>query len=60
MKKTYILLAVLLLLGACGLTKKDLGMTRSKPDESQVSAREKLVVPPDFGVRPSIEENSGI
>ena len=41
MKKIYVLLAFVLLLGACGLTKEDLGMARSKPDETQVSARDK-------------------
>lgn len=52
MKKIYILLTVVLFLGACGLTKEDLGMARSKPDESKVSKREQLVIPPDYGVRP--------
>lgn len=52
MKKVYILLACVLLLGACGLTKEDLGMARSVPDESKVSKRQQLVIPPDYGVRP--------
>lgn len=52
MKKIYILLTFVMLLSACGLTKEDLGMTHSKPDESQVSRRPQLVIPPDYGVKP--------
>lgn len=52
MKKVYILLALVMLVCSCGLTKEDLGMARSKPDESQVATRAKLVVPPDYNVRP--------
>ncbi len=52
MKKAYILLAVVMLIASCGLTKEDLGMASSKPDESKVSAREQLVLPPDYNVRP--------
>ena len=52
MKKIYLLLAFMVMLGGCGLTKKDLGMTRPIPDETQVVTREKLVVPPDYAIRP--------
>lgn len=52
MNKVYMVLATVLFLSACGLTREDLGMTRSKPDETQVSKRQQLVVPPDFDVRP--------
>lgn len=52
MKNMFILLAAVLMLSACGWTKEDLGMARSKPDESRVSSRAALVVPPDYGVRP--------
>ncbi len=52
MKKIYILMAAVLFLGACGLTKEDLGMARSVPDESKVSKRSALVVPPDYNIRP--------
>ncbi|MCM1324496.1 MAG: DUF3035 domain-containing protein [Acetobacter sp.] len=52
MKKMFILFVTIMFLTACGMTKEDLGMARSKPDESQVSSRAKLVVPPDYGVRP--------
>lgn len=52
MKKMFILLTTVLFLAACGLTKEDLGMARSKPDESKVSSRAALVVPPDYNVLP--------
>ena len=52
MKKVFILFAMVMMLASCGLTKEDLGMARSKPDESQVSTRKQLVIPPEYGVRP--------
>ena len=52
MKKAFILLAAALFLSGCGLTKEDLGMAASKPDETQVTRRNQLVMPPDFNVRP--------
>ncbi len=52
MKKAFILMAAALFLASCGLTKEDLGMAKSKPDETQVSRRSQLVLPPDFDVRP--------
>ena len=52
MKKVYILLVAVTLLSACGVTREDLGMAASKPDESQVTTRQKLVLPPDFDVKP--------
>lgn len=39
-------------LSGCGLTKKDLGLSRSIPDETQVQTRSNLVLPPDFDVLP--------
>lgn len=44
-------------LSSCGLTKEDLGMAKSKPDETQVSRRNQLVLPPDFDVRPVVAQN---
>lgn len=55
MKKLSVLLAVVVLLTACGLTKEDLGMARSKPDETKVQKRDALVIPPDYGVRPQMQ-----
>lgn len=53
MNKILVVLVVVVMLNACGLTKEDLGMARSKPDETQVVAKKRgLVVPPDYDVRP--------
>lgn len=41
-----------LLLSGCGLTKKDLGLARSVPDETSVETRQPLDLPPDFYVLP--------
>ena len=53
MKKLAMLLVIMGMLGGCGLTKKDLGMARETPDETQVSRRERLVIPPDYDIRPA-------
>ena len=55
MKKLALLLVIMGMVSGCGLTKKDLGMARPTPDETQVSRRERLVIPPDFDVRPAKE-----
>jgi uncharacterized lipoprotein len=53
MKKVLCLLICVMVLAGCGLTKEDLGMARSKPDETKVIAKKKsLVVPPDYDVLP--------
>lgn len=52
MKKIAIIFSALILLSACGLTREKLGMAKSVPDESQVTRRNQLVIPPDFDVRP--------
>lgn len=53
MKRIYVLLIAVILLGACGLTKEDLGMTRSVPDETKVVKKSKaLTLPPDYSVLP--------
>lgn len=57
MKKICLLFVFMILLSGCGLTKKDLGMARETPDETQVSAREKLVLPPDYDIRPERPAN---
>lgn len=54
MKKAFILLAAALFLSGCGLTKEDLGMAASKPDETQVTRRNQLVIPPDFDVAAAV------
>lgn len=55
MKKIFVLLAVVMLFCACGLTKEKLGMKRSTPDDGYKARKERLVVPPDYDVRP-VEE----
>ena len=53
MKRILIVFIFMAVLGACGLTKEDLGMARSKPDETKVEANRKaLFLPPDYGVLP--------
>lgn len=54
MKKVYVILSLLsvLFVSACGLTKKDLGMSRQGPDETKVQTNEPLVLPPEYSVRP--------
>lgn len=55
MKKIFVLLAVIMLVSACGLTKEKLGMKRSTPDDGFEARKERLVIPPDFDVRPAKE-----
>lgn len=55
MKKLCLLLALVMLVSSCGLTKEKLGMTRKTPDDGYQSRKERLVVPPDFDVRPAKE-----
>lgn len=53
MKKILsLMLALSCILCACGLTKKDLGLNRSTPDETQVQMRPPLDLPPDFDTLP--------
>lgn len=52
MKKIFFGLICAALLAGCGLTKKDLGLARSVPDESLVETRQPLDLPPDFNVLP--------
>ena len=61
MVKKIILSSVLaVMVCACGLTKKDLGIEKESPDEMLVVSRAPLSIPPEFGLRPIIvdeEEN---
>ncbi len=45
-------LCAVLALSACEGTKKQLGLTRSSPDEFAVVKRAPLAMPPDFSLRP--------
>ena len=51
-------LLLVLALGACGLTKKDLGFAKEGPDETLVKTNEPLVLPPEYSVRPQKGEIS--
>ena len=55
MKKICVLLMALVMLSACGLTKEKLGMARVTPDDGYQARKAKLVVPPDYDVRPAKE-----
>lgn len=54
MKKLMLACFVVALLSACGLTKKNLGLEKVAPDEGQNSAKEQLVVPPNYNLRPVV------
>lgn len=47
-KVVFAVLGLSFLLTGCGLTKKDLGLSRSVPDETSVETRQPLDLPPDF------------
>ena len=53
MKKLAVLLLAVMFVASCGLTKEKLGMSRSTPDDGYKSRKERLVVPPEYDVRPS-------
>lgn len=52
MRKLVVVLAVVLLLGACGWTREKLGMARKTPDDGYQARKQILVVPPEYDVRP--------
>jgi hypothetical protein len=55
MKKMFFVALTLLLVSACGLTKKDLGLEKRTPDASNVSAKEALTLPPNYNRRPVVD-----
>ncbi len=55
MKKLLMLLVLAALVSACGLTKKDLGLEKTTPDTSNVSANDALILPPNYSQRPVVE-----
>ena len=60
MKKIILSSVLAVMVCACGLTKKDLGIEKDSPDEMMVVSRAPLSIPPEFGLRPIIideEEN---
>lgn len=50
-------LLTVFLLSACGLTRDDLGVEKSAPDEMLVVSRAPLSVPPEFGLRPLVVDD---
>lgn len=46
------MLLVSFALCGCGLTKKQLGLSRSAPDETSVETRRPLELPPDYNILP--------
>ena len=54
MKKIYLvaMLAGVLAVSGCGITKKDLGLENHGPDESKVITNAPLTLPPEYNVRP--------
>lgn len=53
MKKVMIMLVAVMMVAACGLTKKSLGMAKATPDDGNMSRKERLVIPPEYDVRPN-------
>ena len=51
-------LAIILALSACGLTKKDLGMSREGPKAELVKTNNPLILPPEYNVRPAKKINT--
>lgn len=55
-KSVFSFLFVVLLCG-CGLTQQDLGFEKASPDEMLVISRAPLSIPPEFDLRPIVEES---
>ena len=54
-----ILFGVVAVLGACTReSKQNLGILNTAPDESKVSTRQPLTVPPDYSLRPVVSAAS--
>lgn len=60
MKKIIISSMLAIMLCACGLTKKDLGLEKEAPDEMLVVSRAPLSIPPEFGLRPIMADNEDV
>ena len=58
MKKIIYILVATAILGACSnVNKKTLGLERQAPDETMVTTRKPLSLPPEFDLRPVMNEN---
>ncbi|MBE6445289.1 MAG: DUF3035 domain-containing protein [Alphaproteobacteria bacterium] len=59
MNKILLSFVVLLVLSACGtLNKEKLGMVNKAPDETMVSTRKPLSLPPEYDLRPLVEQKT--
>ncbi len=54
MNKIFCLMVATALLGACNATKEDLGLDRKVPDASKVSEQKRLILPPNYDLRPVV------
>ena len=54
MKKLLFIIAFAMLVSACGMSKKDLGLEKKIPDASQATSKEELILPPNFNLRPVV------
>ena len=54
MKKLLLVTAILLMVGACGMNKKDLGLEKKTPDASGAVSKEELILPPNYNLRPIV------
>lgn len=56
MKKIVLAFVLISVLSGCGLTREKLGLAPKAPDETKVSVRQPLSVPPEYDLRPVVEE----
>lgn len=52
-----IILGIALVLASCSWGKKELGLANVSPDETVVEVRKPLSLPPEFDVRPDVNNN---
>jgi len=60
MKKIIISSLVIGILCGCSMTKKDFGLEKDAPDEMLVVSRSPLSIPPEFGLRPIVFEETTV
>lgn len=59
MKKLIFVFVLTGILSGCGLTKEKLGISRKAPDETMVTVRQPLSVPPEYDLRPVADMSQG-
>lgn len=55
--RKILVLGLVLAVAACSWGRKDLGLANVSPDETQVEVRKPLSLPPEFDVRPSVNNS---